>query len=167
MCCQDAQRRSMFLNVWTPMLTSNLSFHNKSLQARKKVAHIELLRGLCCGVLSLWPVGTDNAGHKEIFCLLKKRAKLKTKQFNDFREAVICNSIPDALRDLHTSKYKRPRNKPSDGCLWKPAKRNNVCTSKKLRFVASTETFNGNQALVIGTLHCLDILPIPIHSTIY
>ena len=41
----------------------------------------------------------------------------------------------------------RPRNKPNDGCLWKPAKRNSVRASKQLRFVAITETFNGNQAL--------------------
>ena len=32
------------------------------------------------------------------------------------------------------------------GCL--PAKRNKVRTSKQLLFVASNETFNGNQALV-------------------
>ena len=56
--------------------------------------------------------------------------------------------MPDALRDLHASKYQRPRNKPSDGCLWKPSNRNSVCASKQLRFVAITETFNGNQALI-------------------
>ena len=38
-------------------------------------------------------------------------------------------------------------NRTYDGCLWKLAKRYNVRTSKQLRFVASTETFNGNQAL--------------------
>ena len=55
--------------------------------------------------------------------------------------------MPDALRDLHASKYKRPRNKPNYGCLWKPAKPNSVRASKQLRFVAITETFNENQAL--------------------
>ena len=44
-------------------------------------------------------------------------------------------------------KYKRPRNKPNDGGLWKLAKRNSVRASKLLRFVAITETFIGNQAL--------------------
>ena len=44
---------------------------------------------------------------------------------------------------------KRPRNKPNDGCLWKPAKRNSFRTSKHLQFVAITETFNGSQALVV------------------
>ena len=41
----------------------------------------------------------------------------------------------------------RPRNKPCGACLWKPAQRNEVRASKQLRSVASTETFNGNQAL--------------------
>ena len=36
--------------------------------------------------------------------------------------------------------------KPNDGCLWKPVKRNSARASKQLRFVAITETFNGNQA---------------------
>ena len=57
--------------------------------------------------------------------------KIKEKN-NDFQKVVTFNSIPDALRDLHASKYKRPRNKPGDGWLWKPAKRNNVRTSKQL-----------------------------------
>ena len=64
-----------------------------------------------------------------------------------FRKVVISGLIPDALRDLHASKYKRLRNKPNDGCLWKLAKRNSVCMSEQLQFLAITETFNGNQAL--------------------
>ena len=43
---------------------------------------------------------------------------------------------------------KRPNNKPNDVCPWEPAKRTGVCASKQLRFVAITETFNGNQALL-------------------
>ena len=62
----------MSLAVWTPMLTSNPSIRNKSLHARNKVAHVELLRGLCRCMLWLWPVGTVNAGHKKIFCPPKK-----------------------------------------------------------------------------------------------
>ena len=72
MCYQDTQPRSMSLDVWTPLLTSNPSIRNKNLRARNKVAHVELLRGL-------WPVGTDNPGQKQIFCPPKKKAKLKTK----------------------------------------------------------------------------------------
>ena len=48
----------------------------------------------------------------------KNKAKLKTKKCNDdFWKVVIANSIPAALRDLHTSRYKRPHNKSNDGCL--------------------------------------------------
>ena len=83
-----------------------------------------------------------------MFCPPKKKSKAKNKKNNDdFRKVDISDEIPDALRDLHASKYKRPRNVPTDRCLWKPAKRNSVRASKQLRFVAITETFNGNQAL--------------------
>ena len=78
-----------------------------SLRARNKVAHVELLRGLCRDMLWLWPVGTDNAGHKKIFCLPKKEQSSEQKKYNAFRKVVISNSILDALRNLHTSKYKK------------------------------------------------------------
>ena len=45
MCLQDVQQRSMSLDILAPMLTSNPSLRNESLRARKKVAHVELLRG--------------------------------------------------------------------------------------------------------------------------
>ena len=142
----------MSLDVWAPMLTSNLSFCNKSLRAHNIVAHVELLRGdarpvprYVVTVNELWEPITQDIKQS---CPSKKKSKAKSKSYNnDFRKIIISNLIPDALRDLHTSKYKRPLNKPSDGCLCKPAKRNSVRTSKQLRFVASTETFNGNQAL--------------------
>ena len=69
----------MSLDVWTPMLTSNPNICNKSLRARNKVAHAELLQGLCCDMLWLWPVRTNNAGYKNIFCPPKNRAKHRTK----------------------------------------------------------------------------------------
>ena len=91
---------------------------------------------ICCDC-DLWePITQDT---KRFSVLRKKRAKLNTKKYDhDFQKVVIFNSIPDALRDLHTSKYKRPRNKPDDGCLWKSAQRNNVRTSKQLRFVETS-----------------------------
>ena len=127
----------MSLNVWTPMLTSNHSLRNKSMRARKKVARVELLRGLCCDMLWPWPAETDNAGYKKIFCPPKKGAKLKTIKYNNgLRKVVISNLISDALRNSHTTKYKIPHNIPDDGCLWKPATANNVRMNKKLWFVA-------------------------------
>ena len=38
--------RSMPHDVWTPMITINPSFRNKSLRVRNRVAHDELLQGL-------------------------------------------------------------------------------------------------------------------------
>ena len=100
---------------------------------------------ICCNC-DLWePITQDT---KKIFCFPKKKSQANDKNYsNDFPKVAICNSIPDALRDSHTSRYKKPRNKPNDGCLWKSAKRNNFRTSKQLRFVASTEAFNENQPL--------------------
>ena len=68
---------------------------------------------------------------KKIFCSLKKsNAKKQKKYNNNFRKVVIV--------------------KPSDSYPWQPAKCNNVRTSKQLRFVASTETFNENQQALHG-----------------
>ena len=54
-------------DVWTPMITSDPSLRNKSMRARNKVAHVELLRGLVLryAVTVIFPV------------LQKKRAKPK------------------------------------------------------------------------------------------
>ena len=73
---------------------------------------------------------------KKVFPLRKKKSKAKEQFYN---------SISDALLYLHTSKCKRPRNRPYDAWLGKPEKRNKVRMSKQLRFVASTAKFNGNQ----------------------
>ena len=99
---------------------------------------------ICCDC-NLWKPKMQFA--EKIFCPPKKWAKQKTKKNNDFRKVIISDQIPDALRDLHASKYNRPRNKPNDGCLWKPVKCRSVRASKQLQFVAITETFNENQAL--------------------
>ena len=51
---------------------------------------------------------------KRFSVLRKKKGKAKNKKNNDdFRKVVISDWIPDALRDLHGSKYQRPRNKPN------------------------------------------------------
>ena len=55
--------------------------------------------------------------------------------------------MPDALRDLHASEYKRPHNRTYYVCLWKPEEHNKVRIGKQLRFFVSDETFNKNQAL--------------------
>ena len=96
------------------MLTSNPSLRNKSLRARNKVANVGLLQGDARPVPRY--AVTETYGNQDF--LSKTKSKTKGPFYNNnFRNVVIHNSIPDALLDLHTSKYKRPHN----GCLWKPA----------------------------------------------
>ena len=104
----------------------------------------EVCAAMCCDC-DLWkPIMQET----KRFSVLRKKSKAQNKNSNrDFRKVVVSGSIPDGLRDLHTSKYKRLFNKPNDCCLRKLAKRKNVRTSKQLRFVASIETLNENQAL--------------------
>ena len=108
-----------------------------------------------CAAVMLWlrPMGTENAEYKSFFSLGRKSKAKEQFYNNDFRKAVVFNSIADALRHLHTSKCKRPHNRPYNACLWKPAKRKKVQTSKQLRFVSNTETFLWNQALIIRVNH--------------
>ena len=145
MCQQDAQWRSMPHNVWTLMITSNHSLRNKSLRA-----YVELLQG---GVrLVQQQAVTVNYGNrlrktqKRFSVLRKKRAKLKAKKITTtFGKSLFLTQyrmrypiyMPPNTKDLAV--------KPIDGC-WKPAKRKHARASKQLRFAASTETFNGNQA---------------------
>ena len=96
-------------DVWTPMITSDPSLRNKSLRSRNKVAHVELLRGLARPVTVIYR--NQQRKKQKDFPPSKKRARPKAKKIT------ISNQIPDALRDLHASKYKRPRNKSNDSCL--------------------------------------------------
>ena len=51
---------------------------------------------------------TENAVYRKDFLSFKKKSKTKNQFYNNhFRKVVIFNSIPDALHDLHTSKYKK------------------------------------------------------------
>ena len=81
MCQQNTQQCPMPHDAWTPMITSNPSLRNKSLKARNKVTHVELLRRLArtvprCAVT----YRNQQCKKKKIFCPPKKRAKLKTKE---------------------------------------------------------------------------------------
>ena len=49
------------------MITNDHSLRNKSLGARHKVAHVELLRGLCRDMLWLGSIETNNARNKKAF----------------------------------------------------------------------------------------------------
>ena len=136
-------------DIWAPKLTNYPSLRNKTFPRGCKGCAT-----ICCDY-DLWKPSTQGA--ERIFCTPEKKSKAKEQFYNnDFRKVVIDNSILDAQRDLHTSKYKIPPSRPYDASLWKPAERNKVCTSK-LRFVASTETFNGNQA---KELHYIDVVQV-------
>ena len=50
------------------------------------------LRGLCRDMLWLWPIETENAGHKKDFRTSEKESKAKNKiDYNDFPKVVISN----------------------------------------------------------------------------
>ena len=117
----------MPFDVWTQMIENDHSLCKKNLRARNKVAHVELLRGLARPVprfaVTVTYRNQERKKQERFSELRKKGVKLKTKKNNDdFLKVVIC--------DLRASKYKRHRNKPNDGCLWKPAKRNSVCAEQ-------------------------------------
>ena len=61
------------------MITSNHGLRNKSLRARNKVAHVELLRDLCRDMLWLWSIETNNARNKKDF--LSSEKKIMTTTF--------------------------------------------------------------------------------------
>ena len=106
------------------MFRNKLGLCNKSLRARINVAHVEFFRGLARPAQGCSVTAT-----------------------NRNRECRMQNMF-SVLRDLHVSECKRPHSRTYNVCLWKLGERNKVCTSKQFRFVASTETFIGNQALV-------------------
>ena len=127
------------------------AFETKVCDLATKSHMLNFCEGLCRDMLWLWSIKTYNGRKKDFLSSEKEAQSQKQKKNNDdFRKVVISDKIPDALRDLHVSKYKRPRNKPHGGCLWKPAKRNSVRASKQLRFVAITETFKSSAFYSLG-----------------
>ena len=143
----------MSRDVWTPMITSDHSLCNKILRGRNKVAHAELLRGLARPVLRYAVTVTyknQQRKKQKRFSVLRKKSKAKNKKIitTSFGKSLFLIKYRMRYAIYMPPKDKRPRNKPNDGCLWKPTKRNSVRASKQLRFVAITETFNGNQAIV-------------------
>ena len=72
-------------------------------------------------------MGTENTGQQNI---LWKKAKPRS---NFITTTSGKSLLADALHDLHASECKGPLNRTYYCCLWKPAERNKVCTSKQLR----------------------------------
>ena len=72
------------------------------------------LRGLCDDML--WLIYKNQLHkNKKDFLSSKKKQSQKQKNNNDFRKSLFL--IKYQTRNLHGSKYKRPRNKLNDGCL--------------------------------------------------
>ena len=144
----------MPFDIQAPMLTSNLSLHNKSLHSRNKVTLFEHLRGDARLVLR-YAVTTTYVNRERsiqnIFSVrLKKRATQRNYLITTLGKSLyiaqyLIDYIP--LNGLHTSERIRPHIRTYNGCPWKPAERNQIRTSKQLQLAASTETFHGNQAI--------------------
>ena len=92
---QRTTRRSMPHDVWTPMITINPSLRNKSLRARHKVAHDELLRGLTRPVprYAVTVIYRNQQCKKQqrFSVLRKKEQSQKQKNNDDFRKVDIYN----------------------------------------------------------------------------
>ena len=119
----------------------NITAHKQSQKSQiKAYVHVELLRGLCRDKLWLWPVGTDNEGHKNNFCPPKNRAKFKTSKCNnDFRSVAISN-----LNWMRYAFYISPNTK--DVAINRPMVAYENRQNAINFVVANDETFNRNQA---------------------
>ena len=106
MCWHNTQWCSILFDIWAPMFTSNPSFYNKARVLTLKLHMLnffERLKGLCRDILLLRPRTQDT----EMILLPLGKSKTKEQFFNNnFQKVVAFNSIPDALRNLHTSKAK-------------------------------------------------------------
>ena len=91
MCQQDAQQRAMPQYVWTPIITSDHSLRNKSLRARNKVAHVELLRGLVPRYAVTMTYRNQQRKKNKISCPPEKKSKAKNN--DDFRKVVISDKM--------------------------------------------------------------------------
>ena len=124
------------------MITCEPSLHNKSMRARNKVAHVELLRGLARPVPRYAVIVTyrnqQRKKLKRLSVLRKKRAKLKTRNIKTFGKSLFKTKYR-----MRYAIHMPPNTK--DQTMVAYGNRQNA--SKQLRFVAITETFNGNQAL--------------------
>ena len=86
---------SMYGHQWSQAITA---FTIKTCLLATKLHMLnfcERMQGLCRDILWLWPMGTDNAEHKKIFCFSKRKSKAKIwKCNNGFRKVDILKLIP-------------------------------------------------------------------------
>ena len=96
-------------DVWTPMITINPSFRNKSLQARNKVAHVELLRELARPLqryaVTVIHRNQQRKKQKIFYAFRKSKAKNKQKIMTTFGKSFFLIKHR-MLGDLHASNSK-------------------------------------------------------------
>ena len=116
--------------------------------ATNKVAHVELLRGLRCSTLWLWPIETNKAGDKKDFLSSEKKAKLKAKKII----ATFGKSLFVTKCRMRYAIYMPPN--PKDLAINQTMVAHGNCRNatafarvNNSDLLRSTETFNGNQAL--------------------
>ena len=85
--------------------------YNLSLSAHIKVTLVKLVQEDAMLVPRYAVTATyrnrERKMQKRFAAFWKKRARQTQFHKNNFRKVVVYNLIPDALRDLHTSKYKK------------------------------------------------------------
>ena len=84
-----------------------------------------------CGDCHLWePITQDT---KRFAVLREKEQSTKQKNITTtFGKSLVLTQYRIRYTIYMPPNAKRPHNKPDDGCLWKPGKRNNTRTSKQL-----------------------------------
>ena len=94
-------------DVWTPMITS---LRNKSLRARNKVAHVELLRGIVLRYAVTVIYRNQQRKKKKISCLPEKKSKAKNN--DNVRKVVISDKMQEAKKNFcPTKKRAKPKTK--------------------------------------------------------
>ena len=91
-------------DVWTPMITSDHSLRNKSLRARNKVAHVELLRGLVLRYAVTVIYRNQQRKKKKISCPSEKKSKAKNN--DNVRKVVISDKMQEAKKSFCPPKKK-------------------------------------------------------------
>ena len=111
MCSQDAQQRAMSHDVWTLMITSNPSLRNKSLRARNKATHVELLLGLARPMpryaVTVTYGNQQRKAQKRFSLFRKKQSEKQKKNIDDFRNVGVSKYrmryaiyMPQNIKDL-------------------------------------------------------------------
>ena len=96
-------------DVWTSMITSDHSLRNKSMRARNKVAHVELLRGLVLRYAVTVIYRNQQRKKKKISCPPEKKSKAKNN--DNIRKVVISDKMQKAKNNFCPPKKRAKQKK--------------------------------------------------------